>query len=151
VPIGSAGRCLARHVRQLASRIYYGHERTKQLSVFGATENWAAVNFAKVEAGRLFIPAEVEHRRNVVLLGNGPWQSLFPNIDPIGQDGPHRQQSVHGHRCAGQAPSPGGFSTEVDDFAVIPYGAHEKFYGKVLRGSARISANSFNPASSARR
>ena len=33
----------------------YGNERTKQLGILGATENWAAVNFAKLELGRLFI------------------------------------------------------------------------------------------------
>ena len=114
--------------------------------VFGATENWAAVNFAKVEAGRLFIPAEVEHRRDVVLLGNGPWQSLFPNVDPIGKTVRIGSNQFTVIGVLGKRPSPGGFSTEVDDFAVIPYGAHEKFYGKVLRGSARISASSFNPA-----
>src|SRR6267142_338215 len=48
-------------------------------------ENWAAVNFAKLELGRLFLPSEVDHRRQVVVLGNNPWQSLFPNIDPIGK------------------------------------------------------------------
>ena len=37
----------------------------------------------------------------------------------------------------GKRPSPGGFSTGADDFAVIPYSAYEKFYGKVLKGSAR--------------
>ncbi len=128
------------------SRIFYGRERTKQVGILGATENWAAVNFAKVEAGRLFIPAEVEHRRNVVLLGNGPWQSLFPNIDPIGKTVRigNSQFTVIG--VLGKRPSPGNFSTEVDNFAIIPYGTHEKYYGRVLRGSARISANSFNPA-----
>jgi putative ABC transport system permease protein len=128
------------------SRIYYGRERTKQLTVFGATENWAAVNFATVEAGRLFIPAEVEHRRSVVMLGNGPWQALFPNIDPIGKTVRIGSNQFTVIGVLGKRPSPGGFSTEVDDFAVIPYGAHEKIYGKVLRGSARISASSFNPA-----
>ena len=128
------------------SRVYYKHERTKQLTVFGATENWAAVNFAKVEAGRLFIPAEVEHRRNVVLLGNGPWQSLFPNIDPIGKSVRISNNVFTVIGVLGKRPSPGNFSTDVDDFVVIPYGAHEKVYGRVLRGSARISANSFNPA-----
>src|SRR5687767_11012003 len=67
------------------SRIFYGNDRTKQLTVLGATENWAAVNFAKLELGRLFIGAEVEHRRNVVVIGNGPWLALFPSIDPIGK------------------------------------------------------------------
>ncbi len=128
------------------SRIYYGSERTKQLAIIGATENWAAVNFAKLEAGRLFISAEAEHRRNVVVLGNGPWKSLFPNVDPIGKTVriAGNQFTVIG--VLGKRPSPGGFSTDVDDFAVIPYGTHEKYYGKVLKGSARISANSFNPA-----
>ena len=46
----------------------------------------------------------------------------------------------------GKRPSPGGFSTGADDFAVIPFSAHEKFYGKVLKGSAKVSASSFNPA-----
>jgi putative ABC transport system permease protein len=128
------------------SRVYYGRERTKRLAVLGATENWAAVNFAKLELGRLFIPAEVEHRRQVVILGNGPWKSLFPNIDPIGKvvRVGSNQFTVIG--VLGKRPSPGNFSTDVDDFAIIPYGTYEKFYGKVLKGSARISAGNFNPA-----
>ena len=35
----------------------------------------------------------------------------------------------------GKRPSP-GFNIGVDDFAVIPFSTHEKFYGKVLKGSA---------------
>lgn len=128
------------------SRIYYGHDKTKSIAILGATENWAAVNFAKLEMGRLFLPSEVDHRRQVVVLGQTPWQSLFPNIDPIG-----KVVRIGGNEFTvigvlGKRPSPGGFSTGADDFAVIPFSAHEKFYGKVLKGSAKISANSFNPA-----
>src|SRR5919106_1740000 len=97
-------------------RVYYGSQKTKRLAILGATENWASVNFAKLEIGRLFIPAEVHGRRNVALLGNGPWQSLFPNIDPIGKTvriGNH-QFTVIG--VLGKRPSPGNFATEVDDF-----------------------------------
>jgi putative ABC transport system permease protein len=131
---------------QSRSRIFYGNARTKQLGVLGATENWAAVNFAKLELGRLFISAEVEHRRNVVLIGNGPWQALFPNIDPIGKKVRISGQEFTVIGALGKRPSPGGFSTDVDDFAIIPYGTHEKVYGKVLKGSAKISAGNFNPA-----
>jgi putative ABC transport system permease protein len=128
------------------SRIYYAHEKTKAVGIIGATENWAVVNFAKLEMGRLFMPAEVEHRRQVVVLGNNPWQSLFPNLDPIG-----KVVRIAGNQFTvigvlGKRPSPGGFSSGADDFAVIPFTAHEKFYGKVLKGSAKISASSFNPA-----
>jgi putative ABC transport system permease protein len=127
------------------SRVYYGHEKTKQLAVIGATENWSAVNFAKLELGRLFIPAEVEHRRPVVVLGNSPWQSLFPNIDPIGKTVRIGSQAFTVIGVLGQRPNPGGLFSP-DDFVVIPYGTHEKIYGKVLKGSAKISASSFNPA-----
>ena len=126
-------------------RILYGNEKTKRLGILGATENWAAVNFAKLEAGRLFIPAEVDHRRQVVILGNTPWQSLFPSVDPIGKvvriGG--AQFTVIG--VLGKRPSPGNFGG-ADDFAIIPYGTFEKLYGKVLKGSAKISAGNFNPA-----
>jgi putative ABC transport system permease protein len=128
------------------SRIFYGSERTKQVGIFGATENWAAVNFAKLEMGRLFIPYEVQHRRQVAILGFGPWQSLFPNIDPIGKTVRIGTNQFTVIGVLGKRPSPGNFSSDVDDFAVIPYGAYEKIYGKVLKGSAKISAGNFNPA-----
>src|SRR4029078_13654523 len=49
------------------SRVYYKHEKTRQVAVIGATANWSAVNFAKLEAGRLVIPAEVQPRRGAVI------------------------------------------------------------------------------------
>ena len=128
------------------SRIYYGNEKTKAVAILGATENWAAVNFAKLEMGRLFLPSEVDHRRQVVVLGRNPWESLFPNIDPIGKVVRIGANQFTVIGVLGKRPSPGGFSTGADDFAVIPFTAHEKFYGKVLKGSAKISANTFNPA-----
>ena len=128
------------------SRIYYGNDKTKAVGIIGATENWAAVNFAKVEMGRLFTPSEVDHRRQVVVLGKNPWDSLFPNIDPIGKTVRIAGNEFTVVGVLGKRPSPGGFSSGEDDFAVIPFSTHEKFYGKVLKGSAKISATSFNPA-----
>ena len=132
--------------RNTQSRIYYRNERTKRVAILGATENWAAVNFAKIEAGRLFMPAEVEHRRQVVVLGKGPWESLFPNTDPIGKVVRIGSNQFTVIGVFGKRPSPGGFASDEDDIAVIPYGAYEKFYGKVLKGSAKISPGNFNPA-----
>jgi putative ABC transport system permease protein len=128
------------------SRVYYGHEKTKVIGIIGATENWAAVNSAKVEIGRLFISAEVDHRRQVVVLGQAPWETLFPNTDPIGKTVRIGANEFTVIGVLGKRPSPGGFSTGADDFAVIPFSTHEKLYGKVLKGSAKISASSFNPA-----
>ncbi len=128
------------------ARVYYGSSRTTQLTIFGATENFAAVNFAKLELGRFFIPAEVDHRRQVVVLGQTPATSLFPNIDPIGKKvriGPNEFTVVG---VLGKRPSPGGFSLGADDFVVIPFTAHEKFYGKVLKASG-YSGGNLNPNS----
>src|SRR6186997_2854290 len=129
----------------LQSRIYYKSEKTNRVGIIGATENWSAVNFAKLEAGRLFIPAENEHRREVVVLGNSPWQALFPNVDPIGKQVRIGSTQFTVIGVLGKRPSPGNLGG-ADDFAVIPYGTHEKLYGRVLKGSAKISASSFNPA-----
>ena len=79
------------------------------------------------------------------MLGNSPWKALFPNIDPIGKIVRIGSTQFTVIGVLGQRPSPGGFGG-ADDFALIPYSAHEKLFGKVLKGSAKISAGSFNPA-----
>ena len=128
------------------SRMYFGHVQTTQLAIIGATENFAAVNFAKVELGRLFIPAEIDHRRNVVVLGNTPRVTLFPNVDPIGKQVRIGSEEFTVIGTLGKRPNAGGLAQGVDDFAIIPYTTHMKIYGKILKGSAKVSANSFNPA-----
>jgi putative ABC transport system permease protein len=116
------------------SRLYYKSERTKQVTVFGATENFAAVSFTPLVMGRFFLPAEVEHRRQVVVLGQSPYLSLFPNVDPIGKKVRIGSNEFTVIGVVAKRPTPGGFNTGADDFAVIPYTAHEKFYGRVPTG-----------------
>jgi putative ABC transport system permease protein len=116
-----------------ASRVYYGNARTRRLPILGTTENFAAVNFLKLELGRLFTTQEVEHRRQVVVLGQSPAQSLFPNTDPIGKRVRISQNEFTVIGVFGKRPSPGGFDIGVDDYAVIPYSTHEKFYGRVVK------------------
>jgi putative ABC transport system permease protein len=132
------------------SRIYYGSARTRQMPILGATENFAAVNFAKLELGRFFIPSEIDHRRQVVVLGQAPGAALFPNIDPIGKKVRIGQNEFTVIGVLGKRPTPGGFSMGADDFAVIPFTAHEKFYGRVLKASGytggQITPQSFRTA-----
>jgi putative ABC transport system permease protein len=128
------------------TRVHYGSERTKPIQVLGATENFAAVNFVKLEMGRFFTPSEVEHRRQVLVLGQTPYLSLFPNVDPLGKKVRIGANEFTVIGVLRKRPSPGGFNVGVDDFVVIPYSTHEKFYGKVRRGSARVSAGNITPA-----
>ena len=128
------------------SRMYYGHERTKQLAILGATENFAAVNFVKLEMGRFFIPGEVDHRKQLVVLGQTPYLSLFPNTDPIGKKVRLGADQFTVIGVLGQRPNLGGLAQGADDLAVIPYTTHEKFFGKVLKGSVKLTPGTFNPA-----
>jgi putative ABC transport system permease protein len=127
-------------------RMYYANEKTKPLAILGATENFAAVNFVKLESGRFFLPTEVEHRKQVVVLGRTPYESLFPNTDPLGKKVRIGVNEFTVIGVLGKRPSPGGFNVGVDDFAVIPYSTHEKFYGRVLKGSAKVNSGNITPA-----
>ena len=80
------------------------------------------------------------------MLGQTPYQSLFPNVDPIGKKVRIGLNEFTVIGVLGKRPSPGGFNIGVDDFAVIPYSTHEKFYGKVLKGSARVRSGNITPA-----
>jgi putative ABC transport system permease protein len=113
------------------SRVYYGNQRTKAIGIMGVTENFAAVNFVKLEHGRFIVPSEVQNRRQVVVLGQMPYESLFKGIDPIGKRVRvgSREYTVIG--VLGKRPNMGGLAQGADDFVVIPYTTHEKFYGKV--------------------
>jgi len=128
------------------SRMYYGHQKTEQLLIMGATESFTSVNFANVVLGRNFIQGEVEHRRSVVLLGQTPYLSLFPNTDPIGKNVRIGSNEFTVIGVMGPRPSMGGLNSGADDLAVIPYTTHEKFFGKVLKGSAKITPGTFNPS-----
>jgi putative ABC transport system permease protein len=126
------------------ARMYYGNQRTKQLAILGTTENFAAVSFLKIELGRVYSSNEVDHRRNVVVLGQTPYQSLFPNIDPIGKKVRLGANEFTVIGVAGKRPSPGGFNVGADDYVIIPYSTHEKYYGKVTK---RRSTGAFSQAS----
>ena len=113
LPVGRARRRVARRDRAVSqSRIYYGHERTQQLAIIGATENWSRgqLRQGRVRA-RCSSPAEVEHRRPVVAARQHPVDSRsFPNVDPIGKTVRIGCDAVHGHRRARPAAEPGRIS-----------------------------------------
>jgi putative ABC transport system permease protein len=112
-------------------RLSYGNQKTKALGIMGVTENFAAVNFVHLEHGRFIVPSEVQNRKQVVVLGQTPYESLFKNVDPIGKKVRvgTREFTVVG--VVGKRPNMGGLAQGADDFVVIPYTTHEKFYGKV--------------------
>jgi putative ABC transport system permease protein len=120
-------------------RASYAGNRTKPLNILGATEQYAALSFVEVTAGRLFTAPEVEHRRRVVVLGDTPYQVLFARsgLDPIGKKirlgaGDYSVVGVLGKR-----PSVGNLGTQQDDFVVIPESTHQALFGTQARRTFR--------------
>ena len=110
-------------------RVYYRSERSKQINVLGSTENYAEVFHIDVVAGRFFTPSETRRRASVIVLGQTPYQALFPNVDPIGKRvrlGATRYTVIG---VLGPTPSPGGFNMGQDDLVVIPHTSYQKQFG----------------------
>jgi putative ABC transport system permease protein len=110
-------------------RLSYRGEETKRLQILGTSELFAEVGFLSLEAGRFFTASELQHRRAVVVLGQGPFQSLFPFTDPIGKKVRVAGQPYTVIGVMGPRQSPGGFNLGQDDIAVIPYTRYESQFG----------------------
>ena len=115
-------------------RVFYRDRRTRAIIVFGTTENFAEGTQLGLAAGRFYTGAEVQHRRNVVVIGQTPYKALFEGLgtDPIGKVvrvGAERYTVIG---VFDPRPGIGGFNAGQDDFVVIPYSAYQRQFG--LRG-----------------
>jgi putative ABC transport system permease protein len=112
-------------------RVFYRDQRTKPLVVFGSSENFAVGTRIPVLTGRFFNGTEVQYRKDVVVLGNTPYQLLFApaGVDPIGKFVRVRNQRFEIVGVFDKRPSAGGFNLGQDDFVVIPYTAYQRVFG----------------------
>lgn len=120
------------------AQLQYRNRRTKSINVLGSTENFAAVFHIDVVTGRFLTQGEVSHRRRVVVLGQTPYQALFPHVDPVGKTVRLGTQRYTVIGVMGPRPSPGGLGAGQDDFVVIPHTAYQKQFGiqavRAMRG-----------------
>ena len=119
-------------------RMFYKGERTRPSAVMGTSERFVDVNFARMLAGRVFTAQEVERRRQLAVIGYGPYQALFERrgIDPIGKAIRVGALEYTVIGVIDKRPAAGGFSLGQDDFAIIPYTAFRKQFGneRIRRG-----------------
>lgn len=112
-------------------RISFEDKGTRPAVVMGTSEHFAEGTRLPVTMGRFFNATELQYRRNVAVIGFGPWEVLFgaTGIDPIG-----KFIRVGGHRFEvigvfDKRPSAGGFSFNQDDFVVIPHATYSRVFG----------------------
>lgn len=124
-------------------RISYRDQKTRSMLVFGASERYAEGTRIPVAAGRFFSGTEVQHRSNVVVLGNTVYQLLFQErgVDPIGKTVRIGSDQFVVVGVFGSRPSPGNFSLDQDDFVAIPHTTYQRVYGvqvaQTFRGTMR--------------
>ena len=136
--IGSVNIVLGEGGPPTQSQLQYQGNYTKSISVLGSTVSYPEVFSIDVAMGRFFTAGEVSHRRRVVVLGQSPYEALFPNVDPIGKIVRLGNQPYQVIGVLGTRPSPGGLGGGQDDFVVIPHTSYQKQFGirvdRAMRG-----------------
>ena len=109
--------------------VYYRGEKTKSLAVLGADDGYVRLTRLPVEIGRFFTATEVQRRKQVIVLGQTPYQALFPSQDPIGKKVRLGLLEYEVIGVLGKRPSPGGLGSGADDNVVIPQTTYQKQFG----------------------
>jgi putative ABC transport system permease protein len=115
--------------RNAMERVFFKNQRSKRIPVVGTGEKFARVSFLNMQFGRFYNDSEVQHRRSVVVLGQGPYSALFQNADPIGKLVRIGKEQFTVVGVFEKRPGLGGLSTGQDDFAAVPYTTYQKVWG----------------------
>ena len=107
-------------------RVVYRDQSTKRMAIIGTSANFAETNYIELENGRFFTDYEVQHRRNVVVLGYAPASTLFPTTDPIGKRVRIGSNEYTVVGTMGKRPSI--MIGNADEFMVIPVTTYDKVY-----------------------
>src|SRR5260370_1014148 len=62
-----------------------GNKEVTDVNLYGQTANMADIDTRTVELGRYFTESEVEHHKDVCLIGDTLVQQLFSGMDPVGK------------------------------------------------------------------
>jgi putative ABC transport system permease protein len=99
--------------------LHYRGEKTRLVGVAASGTNFPDVYSLPFAEGRYFTEDEVRHARNVVVLGYGPRDDLFPNVDPIGKKIRMGRKEYTVVGCFDRRRSL--FGSLGENYAVIPY------------------------------
>ena len=107
-------------------RLSYRGISTKLIPVIGSSANFADINYIGMDSGRFFSPFEVDHRRNVMVLGYSVSQTLFPATDALGKN--VRMNEEEFTVIGVMAKRPSLLGGDPDAFAVIPSTTYDKSF-----------------------
>ena len=119
--------------------VFFGSQTLSNVSLNGATDNWAALTDTQIASGRYFTEIEDRHRTPVAVIGADLKTNLFGGGDPIG-----KEIKIEGRPflVIGVAEAKGSvFGQSQDAFVDVPSGAYFQIYGARtgIRYAARAS------------
>ncbi len=119
-------------------------ETTPSVVVAGGTPEFATNNGYDIAQGRTLNAFDVQHERNVVVLGTDVAETLFPHSSPVGQNVVF---SGRRFKAVGVFASKGSFFGlgSRDNYVLIPITAFIRIYGK--RRSVNITVQALGPES----
>ena len=99
-----------------------------------------------IRAGRFFNGTELQYRKNVVVLGDTPYQLLFAasGTDPVGKTVRVGAERFTVIGVFDKTPSAGGFNLGADDFVAIPYTVYQRVFGlRAFRVTPSLTMTAF--------
>jgi putative ABC transport system permease protein len=112
------------------------------IGIQGVTPEYVEFSTFDAERGRMMSPIEVERSRPVALLGWDVADRLFGDLNPL--DRVIKIQGIHFTVVGVSARKGSFFGNSMDNFVVIPIGAHMKLFGP--RQSLSLTVKPISPA-----
>ena len=107
--------------------ITYRDQILENIQIQGVTGEYVNFTTFDAERGRLMSPTEVERNQPLAVIGYDVAEQLFGDLTPL--DRIIKIQGIH-FRVVGVSEKKGSvFGNSMDQFAVIPIGAHMKLFG----------------------
>ncbi len=131
---------LVDYQQQPQGRLYLAHykdKRSRPLSVAGTSPAFPNIYLIPLAVGRFFTEDELARNKRVVVLGKGPLEDLFPNVDPVGNKirmGGNEYEVVGGFQSRESL-----FGSLADNFALLPFTTFRKDLGRPRLDSFVIS------------
>jgi putative ABC transport system permease protein len=113
---------------QVSTTVSVRGNRLANVQIMGVNEQYATTNAVKVDLGRFFNEQDINHNRDVAVIGSGLAESLFDKVTPIGQTITIRSYQYH---VVGVLEKMGKFfGQDMDNYALVPVGSFTKHFGK---------------------
>ncbi len=107
--------------------VKFGSEVINRVRIVGTSDGYQETSNAVSEYGRFLIESDIEHRRNICVLGWEVADKLFENVNPLGKRVKIGSQYFLVVGILAKRGSIFGFS--LDQRVIIPFGVFRKIFG----------------------